>query len=349
MSGVAKKLNNNIYWSPKQMLTYDRLINMVIGGRGIGKTYGIKKEILIERFIKHGEEFIYVRRYKTHLKPAQLVKFFEKVAKEFPKHEFVVKGNNFYIDGKIAGYAIPLSAWQNFKSTEYPNVYTIFYDEFLKEKDSSHYLDNEPQALLNLIETIFREKIILGTERVRVIMASNSTTTANPYFVYFKLFVDINKRFNTFKHNKEIVVEIPNQEEFTELKRNGRFGELIKGTAYADLSIDNKFIGDSEEFIAKRTKESKLLFNIKFRNQIVGIWVDYDRLLMFCTFKTDNNMKTYALTKDDYTERNILVSNYRDKYELLRLSTAFKNGQVRFDSQIVRSFMYDCFTMMNIK
>ncbi|WP_187425958.1 phage DNA encapsidation protein, partial [Bacillus subtilis] len=123
-----------VYWKPDRLLSYDRIVNMVVGGRSIGKTYGIKKQI-IKEFIEKGHQFIYLRRYKGELK--KVGQFFDAVSKEFPDAKFEVKGREFWINGKKAGYAIPLSAWQSEKGVDYPNVRTIFFDEFLREKDNS--------------------------------------------------------------------------------------------------------------------------------------------------------------------------------------------------------------------
>ena len=42
------------------------LIAMIIGGRGVGKTFNAKVAVL-KRFLKTGEQFIFLRRYKTEL------------------------------------------------------------------------------------------------------------------------------------------------------------------------------------------------------------------------------------------------------------------------------------------
>lgn len=85
-----------------------------------GKTYGITK-FVINRFIKHKERFVYVRRYKPEMiKSAPF--FFDKVKKEFEGYEFTFKHNQFYINGELAGYAIVLSTSQQLKSVNFTNV-----------------------------------------------------------------------------------------------------------------------------------------------------------------------------------------------------------------------------------
>ncbi|MCG5559890.1 phage DNA encapsidation protein, partial [Klebsiella pneumoniae] len=105
-----------------------------------------------------------------------------------------VKGREFHVDGKLAGWAIPLSTWQSEKSNAYPNVTTIIFDEFIREKDKTGYLANEAEALLNLMDTVFR-----GRDNVRCVCLSNAVSVVNPYFLYFNLVPDINKRFNAYE------------------------------------------------------------------------------------------------------------------------------------------------------
>ncbi|HWI48416.1 MAG TPA: phage DNA encapsidation protein, partial [Rummeliibacillus sp.] len=167
-------MEKSLYYSPEKMLSYNRILNFIIGARGVGKSYGIKKYVT-NRFIKKGKEFMYVRRYKDDLK--KIDTFFNDIRSEFPDHELKVKGKNFYIDGKLAGYAISLSSWQSLKSNPYPLVETIVYDEFLKEKDNSTYIPNEPRALLNLMDTVFRDR-----QDVRCICMANAVTIVNPFF-----------------------------------------------------------------------------------------------------------------------------------------------------------------------
>ena len=56
----------SMWWDLKNTLSYNALFNFVVGSRGCGKTYGFKKWAA-EDFIKNGNQFIYIRRYKTEM------------------------------------------------------------------------------------------------------------------------------------------------------------------------------------------------------------------------------------------------------------------------------------------
>lgn len=332
-------MKESLYYNPNKMLSYDRILNFVIGARGIGKSYAMKKHP-IKRFIKHGEQFIYVRRYKPELK--KISNYFNDVSQEFPDHEFKVKGRQFFIDGKLAGWAIPLSAWQSEKSNAYPMVTTIIFDEFIRERDNSGYIPNEVDALLNLMDTVFRTR-----ENGRCICLSNAVSVINPYFVYFGLVPDINKRFNAYKH---ILIEIPDSKDFSDERRKTKFGQLIDGTEYGEMSLDNEFVNDSDVFIEKRSKNSKFVFSIVYKGMRMGVWVDTQQMLLYLTTDHDPSTKSvYALTADELEEGVVLVTNYKKNYHIRKLCSAFMNGQLRFDNQLMRTIGYEMFKKMRVQ
>ena len=102
------------FYDYNRIKSYNALFNFILSPRGNGKTFGAK-EFCIKRFIKYGEQFIYVRRYKSEFKKLQL--FFDDIRFKFPNVKLEVKGKTFYINEKVAGYSIALSTSQSEKST----------------------------------------------------------------------------------------------------------------------------------------------------------------------------------------------------------------------------------------
>jgi hypothetical protein len=335
----VKIMDKALYYNPNKMLSYNRILNFVIGSRGIGKSYSWKVHP-IKRFLKYGEQFIYLRRYKPELKKVN--QYFDNVKEEFPGVELKVKGREFYVNGKIAGWAIPLSSWQSEKSNAYPNVSTIIFDEFLREKDNSGYIPNEVSALLNLMDTVFRDR-----ENCRCVALSNAVSVVNPYFLYFNLIPNINKRFNA---NESILIEIPDSKDFSEERRKTRFGKLIDGTDYGEMSLDNDFVNDSNVFIEKRSKESKYVFTVVYKGMNMGVWVDNDLGLLFLSHDHDpSSKKVFALSKEDLTENVMLISGWKKNYYLKKLVGSFMAGYLRFDNQVLRTTGYELFKKLSVQ
>ena len=147
-----------MYYNYDNLFSRDFLIAFVIGERGVGKSYGAKVA-MVKKFLKTGEQFIYVRRYRTELDTA-LTTFWNDVASYsgFEDLRLEVKKNKtlttFLCNKKVCGYAVPLSTANIMKSTPFPSVSTIIFDEFLLDTGGTyHYLKNEVNMFLDLIES----------------------------------------------------------------------------------------------------------------------------------------------------------------------------------------------------
>lgn len=333
-------MDESLYYNPNKLLSYNRVLNFVIGARGIGKTFGYK-EYCIKRFIKHGEQFIYTKRYKTDLKGLET--FFDAVSMKFPDHTFKVKGRELYIDNKLAGWAVPLSSWQSIKAREFPKVTTILYDEFLLESSSKQsYMKDEPTALMNFMDTVLRNR-----DNGRCICLSNAVSIVNPFFLYFNLIPDTNKRYNAYEDH---VIEIPDSVDFSEERVKTRFGRMISKTEYGRFSLNNEFINDSSIFIEKRTPESRFQFAVVYKGMTMGVWVDVAEGLVYLSQDYDPSTKNiYALTTDDLSDNVMLASNWKKNYHLLKLGRAFINSYLRFDSQVMRNVGYEMFKKMRVQ
>ncbi|WCR32948.1 DNA encapsidation ATPase [Bacillus phage BC-5] len=345
--GKKEKIKNKVevdkmkdlYYNPQQMLSYNRIMNFVIGARGIGKTYSMKKYV-INRFLKTGAQFIYLRMYKTDLK--KVSQLFNDVQQEFPDTKLEVKGREFYINGQLAGWAVPISAWQSFKGGSYPNVETIVFDEFIREKDTVGYPPNVVESLLNICDTVIRNR-----DNFRCVCLSNSVSVVNPYFLYYNILPDVEKHFNKYKH---CVVEIPKTPDFKEERKKTKFGAMISELDYGRMSLDNEFTHDTDTFVMKRAKSSIHFCNIVYRGFTMGMWVDTKSDFMFLSQDYDpSSKKTFALTKEDMSENRVLINNYRNEYHLDKLVRAFKKGLLMFDNQIIRQTGYDMFKKMGVQ
>ena len=240
-----EEIDRSIFWSARRTLTHNMLINVIVGNRGGGKSYGAK-QWCIDNFIKKKEQFGYVRRYKDDLKKP-MEQFFKDIEWEYPDYEFKIDGDKFMIrmktdiktkwtENDVAGYGFVLSTANNKKSISYPNITTLVFDEFLLEQGNQRYLPNEPEKLLNLYETIARP----GTNHPRVIvfMLANAISITNPYFLYWNLQMpnkqDKNGKY-IWKHpTRPILVEDVRNEKFIDKKKNTEFGALVEGTNYAE-------------------------------------------------------------------------------------------------------------------
>lgn len=348
------EIDTSMFWDAKRTLTHNALINLILGNRGGGKSFGAK-EICIDNFIKKREQFGYIRRYKEDLKQP-MIQFFKDIEYKYPDYEFKTDANYFYIRIKqedpdtkwtsddIAGYGFTLSTANNKKSISYPNITTLMFDEFLLDKGNQMYLPNEPLKLLNLYETIARPGT--GHPRVILFMLANAITITNPYFLFWDLKMPTKKDKNNkwiWKHpTRPILVENVINEKFIDVKRNTEFGKLINGTKYAEYSIENKFLLDDDVFIEKKTPKSRYWCTFIYKNNTLGVWIDNVEGKMFVSKDIDPSYPiVYSVTMKDHTPNTLFL---RDKSKAVKFKVFIENyklGNVRFESVGIKNITYE--------
>ena len=351
---MKETLDTSMFWNLRQTKTHGALFNVIIGNRGGGKTYGAK-EWSIDNFLKTGEQFGYIRRYKEDLKQP-MVQFFKDIQDKYPDYEFKTDSNYFYIrlrpedkkqkwtENDIAGYGFTLSTANNKKSISYPKVTTLIYDEFLLSPGNQHYIANEPVALLNLYETIARP----GTDHPRVTlwMLANSLSVTNPFFLYWDLKMPTKQDKNgkwIWKHpSKPILVEDVRNEKFIDVKKNSEFGKLVEGTTYADYSIENKFLLDDDTFIEKKSPRARFYFTFIYMEFTLGVWIDPNEGKMYVSKQYDPSFPiVYSITMKDHKPNTMFLKNKsRAGYFKVFLDN-YKLGNVRFENMNIKNITYE--------
>ena len=333
-------MDKSIFYSGEKILSYNSLLNIIIGERGVGKTY-FWKTFAVKRFLNKNKQFAYIRRYDTDLEASvgssNDNKFFEQIKNEFPDSTFKItkskKVRKLYIDNKICGYALPLSAADSLKSSSYENVDIIIYDEFqLKEGSTQHYLRNEPEIILDLIETIGRLRDI------RVFCLGNAISSTCPLMAYFDLSLPYNTDIKLFKDNT-IAVEYIRNEKYREVKKASRFGKLIDGTRYGKYAIDNEFLTDSKAFIKKKDNNAKFYFMLIVNSKIYGVWRDFKNQIIYISNDYDPNcLVKFALHEEDHTESTVLAK-VRSNFWFKQIIEYYRLGKLCFESQTVKNLV----------
>lgn len=333
-------MDKSIYYNMSKLLSHNAIINFVLGERGNGKTYQ-GKEKMIKDFLKKGSQSIYVRRTQTEIDEVKDT-VFKDVAKNTPNHEITVKGNQAFIDGKCFCYFIALSTSSKLKSSSFPDVEFLFFDEYIITKNGRNgYLKNEMTLLFDLIETVFRTRDPL------VYICANSVSYVNPLFDYFNIQPKKGDRFIKIKDEGDVlvVVELTDTKEYREMKKKSKFARLLKGSAYASYSIDNNSLEDSNDFIVDKKPLGFNYYRGGFRigDRIIGAWSEgaNDTGVWFGDSYIKNNNWNYTILRNNnYVGwRNIKAD--RNHWNIKYIKKCFLNGSVFYENQSVKKMFIE--------
>ena len=305
--------------------------NFIVGGRGIGKTYGAKKKVILD-FLRLGHQFIYLRRYKEERMAAG--NFFADVGQEFPDDEFRVHQHELQHktpDDKweTMGYVIALSTAQKLKSKVFNEVHTIIFDEFILEKGFTRYLPQEESAFNNFYSTVDR-----WNDRVKVYFLANAVSINNPYFVAYKIDADREwvKRKRGF-----IVVHFPQSTEFNNEAEKTRFGQFIAGTEYSDYALGNQFADNTPRMIGEKPHSARYFCSIDIDGSWVSLWKFQrdSKRWFYGSSKQPRETINFTLDPNKVSEECVYLAKNADLTKVLR--TAFGHGRMLFDKPATRN------------
>lgn len=185
--GIFKKKFYNLDNINKKDATY----NIIIGERSNGKTYAVFKQALVN-YVEKGEQFALIRRWKEDFIGKRGAVMFDALVNNKEVEKLThgkwtgIKYNSskWYLckkDGDVVitdpepfAYAFALSDMEHDKSTSYPKITTIGFDEFLTRFG---YLRDEFVLFINVVSTIVRHRT-----DVKIYMMGNTVNKSCPYF-----------------------------------------------------------------------------------------------------------------------------------------------------------------------
>lgn len=157
--------------------------NIIVGGRGIGKTYG-----LLRYYLERKESIFYLRRRDTEAKIAasKTSTPYKKLAMDmgfsYEMTRTIVKGLEVDFETPwTAAYFGALANFANVRGFDASDCTAIIYDEFIPER-STVPIKDEGSSLLNVYETINRNRELEGAPPVKMWMVSNANRIDSPIF-----------------------------------------------------------------------------------------------------------------------------------------------------------------------
>ena len=185
--------NTPKYYDLGEILGKNADYNLIFGERSNGKTYAALRYGL-EQFVKTGKQMAYIRRWREDLRGKRAESLFANhtanglisTLTDGKFNEVFYMSNKWFLSyyneetGKRTPCDVPfcygfcLSEQEHEKSSSYPNVTTVVFDEFLTRR---YYLPDEFMLFMNLLSTIIRQR-----DDVKVFMLGNTVNKYCPYF-----------------------------------------------------------------------------------------------------------------------------------------------------------------------
>lgn len=186
-------MSKNDFYSLKKIKEKECQYNMIIGMRSNGKTYSVLSEI-ISNYVETGKQGAIVRRWRDDFVGKRGSVMFDghvsngliELLTDGVYTKVVYKSSRWFlarrdseldtdiIDEKPFCFGFSLNSMEHDKSTSYPDITTICFDEFLTR---GYYLPDEFVLFMNVISTIVRFRT-----DVTIYMLGNTVNKTAPYF-----------------------------------------------------------------------------------------------------------------------------------------------------------------------
>lgn len=183
------------FWDIRNILSKHAIYNIVFGERSNGKTYGVLQYAL-EQYFEHGSRLGIIRRWEEDFRGKQANTMFDALIENgvvnklskgkwnsiiYQSHRWylckrdLTNPKNVVIDEEPFAYAFALSSDEHYKSSSYPKIRIILFDEFLTR---GTYLPDEFIKFTSILSTIIRLR-----DDVIIFMCGNTVNQYSPYFV----------------------------------------------------------------------------------------------------------------------------------------------------------------------
>lgn len=225
---------------------------VVVGGRGTGKTYGA-----IQYAIENNRKIILMRRTQSQTDLINRPEFspINPVARDMGitvKVKPISKYNSaIYLGDEsetVLGYTAALSTFSNLRGFDSSFVDLLISDEFIPE-NHERPIKAEGEALLNVYETINRNRELQGRKPLQMLLLSNANRLDSPILETLKL-INVVDRMNRkgqeeyINRERGIALFILRGSPISELKSETALYKLAGEGKFSEMSLGNEFAFD---------------------------------------------------------------------------------------------------------
>lgn len=272
-------MDTSIFYDIRKDCKSDMPFKIIIGPRGCGKTYSVLD--YMQEVSSENSKFIYMRRdgteidscasdYGNPFKSLNMDKGYSISPFQISKFNGFGIGND--ITAECIGYGVALSTFASMRSQDFSDVDRIFFEEFIPEKHKRK-IKGEGQALLNVYETINRNRELKGEKPVEMIMCANGIDLANPILLELgatsliaKMLANKQRRLTV--PEKQLYIEIIPRTKVSEAKEQTALYKLANKDFIVD-ALDTTFRGADLQFVRKGVNLRSYKTEFSYGNYVV--------------------------------------------------------------------------------
>ena len=307
---------------------------------------------LINRYLKHGEKFCLIYRFRHELSNVADNFFKDIGARFFPEYTMeslpqaggvfqelyliptdemqndLPKQKKKQVSADFScGYAISLNSADALKrlSHYFVDVATMYFDEF--QSETNHYCENEV-AKLQSVHTSFARGFGKQVRYLRVILCGNPVTLLNPYYAELGISSILSPK-TKFLRGHGFVLEQGYNDSAASAQKESAFNRAFSASNYLTYSADGLYMNDSKAFVEKLSGTSNYVCTLKFMGEEYAIRTFPGKGLVYCDNRIDETFPLkIACTTEDHEINYIMLHEYSDIISTLRYY--FERGCFRF-------------------
>lgn len=336
-------MSDTKYYDWDATRSYDADVTMVVGARGIGKTYGLRL-CFMRDWRKRGTRFVQIARYRESRRIME-ASYFDRIAElpQWSDNVFKISAHVAYTapkppdgekpDWQTIGYFVCMTQSQDIKNGTFAHVGNICLDEAVLDKRDQYrrYLNNEVAILARIVDSTTRERPDSDT-RPHVYLLGNALDPLNPYFERYRI---IEPQYGkTWHGDHTMLLDYVESGEYSRHKATDTVaGRILAGLPEGQEDVMNEFRDEApNSMIGRKPANAKPEFNVTFRGMAFSIWSDFEEGNTWITEKTVPTLTTLAITLDDFDSLNMVAAKKAE--QVIKIyNSIFFNGGMRFTSQ----------------
>lgn len=340
-----------MYYNWDLTLSKDARIYMIVGTKGIGKTYGLRKKLL-QWQDKRGDKFLEVYRTKDERK-AGMDEWAAKLlsggdvpqgynyishARRLSRYKCDASGKKIKgVKDETVGYFVSMSELQNAKRGTYDKgTNNVLLDEAIIDKrlDGLHrYKPYEWELLSRIIDSVLREE--QGDNRkTRLFLLANAVDLVNPYFQAAGINTVPSFGYHWYLNKKMLLHYVPSNEKYSSAKKDSLAAIMMNSNYSKKMGLDGEFIDGKNKFVlSEQPKNLHYLFGISFKGNKFGVW-ESSLGFIYIDNRMIENVRAFALTSEDGSP-NMLMAR-RSTPHIRMIGELYYAGEIRYKTEAIR-------------